>query len=88
MLFLRRQNHKVKVECGTCGKVDGRSIPIGHRVVPINADKIAGLMEAKDYPDRPALPIRWLRCQGCGVFSTLFLWRKKDGSRKTETGTA
>jgi hypothetical protein len=76
MPFLLPQTYKVEVECRTCGKKDKRKIPIGHRVTEINSNKFAGLMEVKDFPDKDALPIRWLRCQRCGVYTTLFLWRE------------
>lgn len=78
MLFLRRQTYKIKVECRTCGKSDTRKLPIGHRVKPVDGEKMAGLVEAKDFPDKPAIPIRWLRCQFCGVYTTLFLKGTKN----------
>ena len=73
MLFLRTTKYKIKVECHNCGKTDTRKLPIGHRIKPVDSEKMAGLMEAKDFPDKPAIPIRWLRCQHCGVYTTLFL---------------
>jgi hypothetical protein len=83
MRFLPLRAYKVLVDCHNCGKKDKRRIPIGHRVIEINGDKVAGLMEAKDFPDKEAEPIRWLRCQFCGVYTTLFLKRNKDAKRTT-----